>query len=106
MKAVNDESSIVSIIGEAGIGKSRLVAELRNQSVMKRVALLEGRAISMGRTLSFHPLIDLFRQWAGVKEEDSEAAAFDKVRSAIRHTHPEEAEDILPFVATLMGMKL
>jgi len=106
MKAVNCEGSIVNIIGEAGIGKSRLVAELKNQSVIKKVALLEGRAISMGRNLSFHPIIDLLKHWARIKEDDSEAASFDKLRFSIRNICPEDTDEILPFVATLMGMKL
>ena len=106
MKVINGEGSVVNIIGEAGIGKSRLMAELRRREVMQKVTLLEGRAISIGRNLSFHPLIDLLKQWAGISEEDSEAAAFDKLERTIRAIHPEEAEEILPFVATLMGMKL
>ncbi|NQT55478.1 MAG: AAA family ATPase, partial [Desulfobacteraceae bacterium] len=106
MKAINGEGSIVNIIGEAGIGKSRLVAELKNREVMNRVSLFEGRAISTGRNLSFHPIIDLFKHWARIKEDDSEAAALSKLATAIRQVYPEEVHDVLPFVATLMGMKL
>ena len=106
MKAVTGEGSIVSIIGEAGIGKSRLVAELKNHDVMNRVTLLEGRAISMGRNLSFHPIIDLLKHWARINERDTEPAAFDKLRSSIWNVCPEEPDEVLPFVATLMGMKL
>ena len=106
MKVINGEGSVVNIIGEAGIGKSRLMAELRQGEVMQKVNLLEGRAISIGRNLSFHPLIDLLKQWAGISEEDSEDAAFDKLERTIRAIHPEEAEEILPFVATLIGLKL
>ena len=106
MKVINGEGSVVNIIGEAGIGKSRLLAELRRREVMQKVTLLEGRAISIGRNLSFYPLIDLLKQWAGISEEDSEAATFDKLDRTIRAIHPEEAEEILPFVATLMGLKL
>lgn len=106
MKAINGEGSVVNIIGEAGIGKSRLMAELRRREVIQKVNLLEGRAISIGRNLSFHPLIDLLKQWAGISEEDSEAVAFEKLDRTIREIHPEEAGEILPFVATLMGMRL
>jgi tetratricopeptide (TPR) repeat protein len=106
MKAIHGEGSVVNVIGEAGIGKSRLIAELKKREVMKRVTLLEGRAISIGKNLSFHPITDLLKQWAGIAETDPEAAAFDKLEKAIRAVHPEETNEILPFVAMLMGMKL
>jgi len=106
MKAINGEGSIVNIIGEAGIGKSRLVAELKKREVMKRVALLEGRAISIGRNLSFYPIIDLLKQWARIREDDGEAMAYGRLEAAVRNLYPEKVGEILPFVATLMGMKL
>ena len=106
MKGINGEGSIVNIIGEAGMGKSRLVAELKGRDVMKRVNLLEGRAISIGRNLSFHPIIDLFKQWARIKEDDGERTAFDKLNIAVGSLYPEGVGEVLPFVATLMGMKL
>jgi class 3 adenylate cyclase len=61
-KLINGAGSIVDIIGEAGIGKSRLLAELKQREIMQRVLLLEGRAISMGLNLSFHPIVDLLKQ--------------------------------------------
>ncbi|MBC2717040.1 MAG: AAA family ATPase [Desulfobacteraceae bacterium] len=105
-KAASGEGSIVNVIGEAGIGKSRLIAELRNSSVMKRVTLLEGRAISIGRNLSFHPIINLLKHWANIKEEDTSLTAISKLETAIRSVCPEDTDEIFPFVATLMGMKL
>jgi class 3 adenylate cyclase/tetratricopeptide (TPR) repeat protein len=87
IKAINGEGSMVNVIGEAGIG-------------------LEGRAISIGKNLSFHPIIDLLKHWAEIIEDDSESEAFDKLENSIRAVHPEETNEILPFIATLMSMKL
>ncbi|MBC2716713.1 MAG: AAA family ATPase [Desulfobacteraceae bacterium] len=106
MKAANGEGSIVNVIGEAGIGKSRLIAELKNREVVKRTTLLEGRAISIGRNLSFHPIINLFKHWARIKEDDNSSTALSKLETAIRSVCPEDTNEIFPFVATLMGMKL
>ena len=74
----------MNVVGEAGIGKSRLLAELKKREVVKRVMLLEGRAISMGKNLSFYPIIDLFKNWARIREDDGEAAAMNKLQEAIR----------------------
>jgi class 3 adenylate cyclase/tetratricopeptide (TPR) repeat protein len=106
LKAVNGEGSVVNVIGEAGIGKSRLLAELKKREVVKRVSFLEGRAISMGKNLSFHPVIDLLKNWAHIREEDSESIAANKLEAAIRRVSADEVDEIFPFVATMMGTKL
>jgi class 3 adenylate cyclase/tetratricopeptide (TPR) repeat protein len=106
IKAAAGEGSVVNIIVEAGIGKSRLIAEVRNTSSMNRVTCLEGRAISSGRNLSFHPVINLLKDWAHIKEEDSPAQASHKLENAIRNVCHDNADDIFAFIATLMGIKL
>jgi len=105
MRLINGEGSIVNIIGEAGIGKSRLVTELKQRESIQRVTVLEGRAISMGRNLSFHPIVDLIKQWAEIGTEDSEAVAFARLEAALYGVLQGKAVDVLPFIATLMGMK-
>jgi predicted ATPase len=106
MKVINGQGSIVNIIGEAGIGKSRLVAELKKREMMKAVKLLEGRAISIGGNLSFHPITDLLKQWMGIRQDDDQVAALSKLQNALRNLFPEEFGEVLPFVATLMGIPL
>lgn len=106
LKVINGEGSVINITGEAGIGKSRLIAELKNREVMERINLLEGRAISIGKNLSFHPIINLIKQWANITESDSESEAVEKLAKTIRSIDFEGVNEILPFVATLMGMKL
>ncbi len=106
MKVINGEGSIVNVIGEAGIGKSRLIAELRRREEMKRVILLEGRALSIGKNLSFHPIIDILKNWIGIKEDDTETESLFKLERKMKSIYPDMASESFPFIATLMGMKL
>ncbi len=105
-KAIDGDGSVVNIIGEAGIGKSRLFSEFNNLDSLQRVILLEGKAISIGRNLAFHPIIDLLKHWTRIGENDSEASALSKLESAVQNVCREDAEEIVPFLATLMGMQL
>ncbi|HOO70114.1 MAG TPA: AAA family ATPase [Spirochaetota bacterium] len=97
---------IITVTGEAGIGKSRLLAELKASPEMRDAGLLEGRALSIGQIMSFHPLIDLLKNWAQIRDDDSSAASFAKLESSIKRVHPGQAQEIIPFIATLMGMEL
>lgn len=106
LKMIRGRGGVINVVGESGIGKSRLIAELKKRDVMKQTTVLEGKSISMGKNLSFYPVIDLLKQWAKIGEDDSETEAFGKLKAAIQEVHPEETDEILPFVATLMGMKL
>ena len=106
LKLINGSGSVINIIGEAGIGKSRLVAEMLGREASQRVTVLEGRAVSMGRNLSFHPIVDLLKQWARIRVEDDEDRAFTKLEAAVWKDFPDKIGDLLPFVATLMGIDL
>jgi serine/threonine protein kinase/tetratricopeptide (TPR) repeat protein len=106
LKLLNFEGSILSVIGEAGIGKSRLVSEIKRRMDTKKINLLEGRAISIGKNLSFYPIIDILKSWARIQEQDGPSESLQKLEHAIMSVYPEEQADILPFIATLMGLEI
>lgn len=103
---IDGQGWVVNIIGEAGIGKSRLLAESRNNEDFKKITLLRGRALSIGKNLSFHPIIDAIKQWVKIEDNDSAAEAENKLKRAIDHIDPVGGQEIFPFIATLMGMTL
>jgi len=74
-KVIAGEGAVLNIIGEPGIGKSRLIQEFTRIDAIKNVTLLEGKALSVGRNLSYHPIIGIFKSWAGITEQDSESEA-------------------------------
>lgn len=106
LKVINGEGSLVSVIGEAGIGKSRLTAELKREKDIEKITLLEGRALATGKNLSYHPIIDILKNWAAIKDENSEEQSFVKLETAIANIDPRGVREVFPFVATMMGWKL
>jgi class 3 adenylate cyclase len=106
LKAKDGEGSIVNIIGEAGIGKSRLISEFSTHDAVKRATVLEGRALSMGRNLSFYPIIEILKEFSGIGEDDKAAEQLFKLEKAVQNIHPDNADEIIPFIGSLMGMQL
>lgn len=103
---LNGRGGVITIEGIAGIGKSRLMAEIRQKEIIQNVAFFEGRALSEGKNLSFHPIIQIIKSWSGIKEDDKPATAFQKLSANIIRIYPEQASEIIPFVATMMGYPL
>ena len=65
-------------------GKSRLLYEFRQRLQDKRVTYLEGRCLSYGSTIPYHPLIDVLRHNCGISETDSPEAIIEKVHFALQ----------------------
>jgi len=106
LKVINGEGSIVNVIGEPGIGKSRLIAELKKKESIKRVTLLEGRALAIGKNLSFHPIIDILKSLARIGEGEKDSESSRKLQTVIRRIDPQIAKETFPFIAVLMGIKI
>jgi class 3 adenylate cyclase/tetratricopeptide (TPR) repeat protein len=72
---------VVFVVGEPGIGKSRLLYEFRGRS--SDADWREGHCLSFGRATAFHPLIDLLKRWVGIDERDADDVAVAKVERAV-----------------------
>src|SRR5262245_43101221 len=67
-QACVSDGQTVLITGEAGIGKSRLVAELQARAAQQHMALLRGRCFEPDRVLPYAPLLDLLRRWMATND--------------------------------------
>ncbi len=72
---------VVSITGEAGIGKSRLMLEFRRAlaTAGEAVTWLEGRCLSFGPTIPFLPIVEQLRANFCIEESDGEPEIIAKV---------------------------
>ena len=74
------EGSFIAVIGEAGLGKSTLIAELKKSHEGPRYQWLRGDALSYTRSISYYPWRQIIRQSIDAREIDSPAEVREKLR--------------------------
>jgi len=92
---------VVLIVGEAGMGKTRLLVEAR-RTVGSRVTWLAGHSASYGGQAPFGPFVEILRAWLGSPEGESSIAARTRLRARLGAEHP----DRLPALGRLLGIRL
>ncbi len=103
-RLLDGEGGIVTLVGKAGMGKSRLVREALTDPRMAEVRLLVARSLSVAGSLSYHPFSDILRSWAGIADGADDADALACLEEAIESLCGSEAEELVPFVASMMGL--
>src|SRR3989449_5648021 len=96
------QGQVAFVVGDAGIGKSRLLLELRRR-VGNRAAWQEGHCLSFGRAMTFHPLVDLLRRQFGVEEGDAEAAIAAKIERGVAEVG-ESPGPVAPYLRALLSV--
>jgi class 3 adenylate cyclase/tetratricopeptide (TPR) repeat protein len=94
----------VGIVGEAGIGKSRLLVEFRQQLADDRVTWVEGRCVSYGTGIPYLLVLDLLRSRCGILETDPQETTSEKIRSSLRDIGMDPERDGL-FLLHLLGLR-
>src|SRR4051812_39377565 len=100
---VDGRGAIVTVMGEPGIGKTRLVAEVR-QAYGDRVRFVEGRAVSYAQSFAYFPIRDLLREWLGVGAATPEARIRLELKAQLAELYGADAGDAYPFLASLLGI--
>jgi predicted ATPase/class 3 adenylate cyclase len=101
---------IVSVTGEAGLGKSRLVAEMRQHTANGHgpaVRWIEGRCLSYTESVSFWPFQEIARQIVGLRPEHTKTESWNRLRDSLeRLLSPEDASAALPHLTMFLNLPL
>ena len=78
------QGQVVGIVGEPGMGKSRLLAEWRQDLTAHEVTYLEGHCWSYGSATPYRPILDLLRAHCGITSDDSVGSITAKVHGLLQ----------------------
>ncbi len=100
------QGQVVGLVAEAGSGKSRLLYEFRQrlEAQDQRVTYLEGRCLSYGSRIPYHPVIDMVRDNCRITEADTPEAMVNKVHAALQEIGLD-VDASAPYLLQLLGVK-
>ena len=92
---------VVAAVGEAGVGKSRLVYEFVHSHRTQGWLVLESASVSYGKATPYFPVLDLLKRYAHVEEHDDTRTVRAKVTGQVL-TLDETLQDTVPALLALL----
>ncbi|MGE3537907.1 MAG: AAA family ATPase [Candidatus Tectimicrobiota bacterium] len=103
-QAAAGRGQVVGLVGEAGIGKSRLLYEFRHSLQAQALSYRVCRCVSYGSTIPYLPVLELVRQHCDLLESDGPTEIHTKVLQRLREMHLEP-DTWAPPLLDLLGLK-
>jgi predicted ATPase/DNA-binding winged helix-turn-helix (wHTH) protein len=102
-RAVQGQGHVVGIMGEPGMGKSRLLYEFVQHLSGKAVTYVEGHCLSYGNITPYLPVLDLLRHLCGITDADGPETLAAKVHGCLADAGGDLNEDA-PYLLQLLGV--
>src|SRR6478672_7728858 len=99
---IKGEGCVVGVVGEAGIGKSRLCFEFAESCRQKGIRVYEARVLAHGRATPFQPVLGLLRDYFGLRVK--EAADISRRRVLDQLAALPVSEQLSPVLLELLGL--
>ena len=101
-QAGQGRGQIVAVVGEPGVGKSRLFYEFVTSHRTRGWLVLQGGSVSYGRASTYLPVLDMLKSYFKIEDRDDARAIRAKVTGALL-TLDEGLKDVLAPVLGLLG---
>jgi predicted ATPase/class 3 adenylate cyclase len=104
-KTKSGSGQIVGIVGEAGVGKSRLLLEFKKRLSNDNFIYLEGRCLQYGGSMVYLPVLDTLRSYFEIKDGDQEFLIKKNMEEKIFRLD-EKLKGALPAFHELLSLKV
>jgi class 3 adenylate cyclase/tetratricopeptide (TPR) repeat protein len=102
-RAEAGHGQVVAIIGEPGVGKSRLSWEFTHSPHAKGWRILEGGSVSYGKATAYLPVIDLLKEYFEIEAHDDTRTVREKVQAKVLSLD-RQLEPALPAMLSLLSV--
>ena len=102
-QALDGDGRAVGIVGDPGVGKSRLVHEFAAACVARGLTVTSTRGVAHGRFIPLQPMLALYRDLFGIAEREAPEIARERIATAMLALDPTFADD-LPMLFELLGI--
>src|SRR5215831_3546037 len=100
-QAAAGQGQVVALVGEAGVGKSRLVYEIIHSHRTQGWHVLESASVSYGKATPYFPVIDLLKRYCHMDNGDDARTIQAKVTGQVLTLDPA-LQDTLPALLSLL----
>ena len=102
-RASQDRGQVVAVVGEPGVGKSRLLWEFTNSHRLQGWLVLESASVSYGKATSYLPVIDLLKRYFKIEDRDELREIREKLTGKLL-TLDRALEPTLPALLALLDV--
>src|SRR5439155_7181670 len=101
-QVIKGQGQVVSVVGESGMGKSRLVAEFRRSLRHELHTYVRGYCVSYGQAMAYQPVLTLLRHACGIAVGDRPAVMAAKVSRRLQEVGMDPVA-AAPYLLNLLG---
>jgi len=98
----NRRAHLVTVVGDAGVGKTRLIADFVRR-VSPEASVFRGRCLAYGEGITFWPLIEVVRSAARIGDDDAPETARSRIEALLPADDPDR-DAIVDRVASAVGL--
>jgi predicted ATPase len=100
-RAAAGRGEVVALVGEPGVGKSRLVWEVTHSHRVQQWLVLEAGSVSYGKATAYRPIIDLLKVYFQIEERDDVRRIREKVTGKLLTLEESLRPTLIPLLALL-----